>query len=57
MTRKAVEALFLEAVNRAYESRAKLFARMETGNPPTEEEWEAVNEKIRIATEDFAKFF
>ena len=57
MTRKAVEALFLEAVNQAYQSRAKLFARMETGNPPTEEEWEAVNEKIRIATEDFAKFF
>lgn len=57
MTRKVVEALFLEAVNRAYESRAKLFARMETDNPPTEAEWEEVNEKIRMATEDFAKFF
>jgi hypothetical protein len=30
---------------------------METDNPPTDEEWEEINEKIRMATEDFAKFF
>lgn len=52
MTRKVIEALFRPVFDQAYQSRAKLYARMETDNPPTDEEWEAVNEKIRITTED-----